>query len=393
MSCPLQIRHILNLAQIMALRRHQPSPEKDYQHMRSFVHMRSDSIGSEATLDEPDGTPFNGPALISFDGDQTLYSDGENFERNPKLAYYLYQLLRHGVHVAVVTAAGYEYHVEKYEYRLSGLLQFFKARGLTEVECNRFYLFGGECNYLLQLSNDFRLHPVKELGPGGWLTSSKFLDESPANWNEVDIEELLNLAEAQFAETVDELNLRGFTIRKRRAVGLVPSPGQEIPRESLDETILRAHEALGRLNKGNGPLLPYCAFNGGSDCWVDCGNKRVGVRVLQAYLGIANNETLHIGDQFLNTGNDFAARDVSPCIWIINPSETTYILKSILRLAGVAMRLPEDLEQDQAAAQEAQSGGMVDGKRKESSIDFQELERRAEAAKRMDVYTGDFAAP
>lgn len=39
--------------------------------------------------------------------------------------------------------------------------------------------------------------------------------------------------------------------------------------------------------------------------------------VLQSYLGVPAVETLHIGDQFLNTGNDYAARDVSPCIWII----------------------------------------------------------------------------
>ena len=54
---------------------------------------------------------LNGPRMITFDGDQTLYSDGENFEKNPKLAHALYQLLRHGVVVAVVTAAGYEYKV------------------------------------------------------------------------------------------------------------------------------------------------------------------------------------------------------------------------------------------------------------------------------------------
>ena len=48
-------------------------------------------------------------------------------------------------------------------------------------------------------------------------------------------------------------------------------------------------------------------------------------------------ETLHIGDQFLNTGNDFAARSVCPCVWITSPEETTYILKSILRLAGVPL--------------------------------------------------------
>jgi hypothetical protein len=95
---------------------------------------------------------FNGPKMITFDGDQTLYSDGSNFDSNPSLANYLCQLLRHGVIVAVVTAAGYEYNVEKYEFRLSGLLNYFKAKELTAEQCERFLLFGGECNYLLAVS-------------------------------------------------------------------------------------------------------------------------------------------------------------------------------------------------------------------------------------------------
>ena len=95
---------------------------------------------------------FKGPRMISFDGDQTLYSDGANFDSNPKLATYLYLLLRHGVTVAVVTAAGYEYQTEKYELRLSGLLAFFKQKGLPQEDCERFYLFGGECNYLMKVS-------------------------------------------------------------------------------------------------------------------------------------------------------------------------------------------------------------------------------------------------
>jgi hypothetical protein len=95
---------------------------------------------------------FNGPKMITFDGDQTLYSDGANFDSNPSLARYLYQLLRQGVFVAVVTAAGYGYNSEKYEFRLSGLLNYFKAKNLSAEECERFMLFGGECNYLLTVS-------------------------------------------------------------------------------------------------------------------------------------------------------------------------------------------------------------------------------------------------
>jgi IMP and pyridine-specific 5'-nucleotidase len=149
-----EIRHILNLAQIMALCR------------EGSTAIALQNGGASMAANGSTGTPsstspmsrssrrlsrhassaamFKGPRLISFDGDQTLYSDGANFESNPKLANYLYLLLKNGCSIAVVTAAGYEYNVEKYEHRLSGLLQFFKNRGLSRDECERFYLFGGK---------------------------------------------------------------------------------------------------------------------------------------------------------------------------------------------------------------------------------------------------------
>ena len=49
--------------------------------------------------------------------------------------------------------------------------------------------------------------------------------------------------------------------------------------------------------------LPFCVFNGGRDTWLDVGNKRVGVEALQAFFGLAPSTCLHVGDQFLNTGN------------------------------------------------------------------------------------------
>jgi hypothetical protein len=191
-----ELRHILNLAQIMALRSGSSNPgdtedaddsDNDdstdddkavarYSSMSPF-YLQSDSsllygdserglqppppppLQLDSLIEEPTvvndpsiGSTFRGPKMITFDGDQTLYSDGANFESNPKLATYLYLLLRHGVTVAVVTAAGYEYQREKYELRLSGLLAFFKELKLPAEDCERFYLFGGECNYLLTVS-------------------------------------------------------------------------------------------------------------------------------------------------------------------------------------------------------------------------------------------------
>jgi hypothetical protein len=244
-----------------------------------------------------------------------------------------------------------------------------------------------------RLESDYRLHPVKESGPGGWCTSTQYLSETPGNWAEEDIQNLLDVAEAITTKTIEELNLRGKAIRKRRSVGLVPNLGQEIPRESLDEAVLRVHEVVNKMNEGRGPGLPYCSFNGGNDAWVDVGNKRVGVQVLQSYLGIPANDTLHIGDQFLNTGNDFAARTVAPCIWITNPQETTYILKSILRLAGVSVRLPTDSDIDIDESENGKYGDVGKEKEHPPPINFDEIERRTKAAQMMDVYTGEMLNP
>lgn len=356
-----EIRHILNLAQIMAFRGdHESEGFKNSMHEWEkspgmFHAMKPASVSDlpplvlgETVNDEQkrfdDYQSFEGPKMITFDGDQTLYSDGANFEQNPQLANYIYLLLRHGVHIAVVTAAGYEYNVERYETRLSGLLSYFKERQLPPEDCNKFYLFGGECNYLLSLGSDYKLHPVKETGPGGWHTATKFIVEAPCNWEESGINTILDIAQASISDSVEELKIRGKVIRKKRSIGLIKVTDRDIPREALDETVLRVQEKLDESFSVN---LPFCAFNGGSDVWVDVGNKRVGVHTLAAYLGFCGDEILHIGDQFLNTGNDFAARDICPCIWICNPDETTYILKSILRLAGVSLdTFVEDRDED-----------------------------------------------
>jgi len=199
------------------------------------------------------------------------------------------------------------------------------------------------------------------------------------------VTELLNVAENTVQSSLHEMNLRGKVIRKKRSIGLVPTRSESIPREALDETVLRVVEAAQKMNRGAGPTLPYCAFNGGSDVWLDVGNKRVGVQVLQSYLGIASTETLHIGDQFLNTGNDFAARDVCPCVWITSPEETTYILKSILRLAGLSVALQQHPPDSPDLT--ASSGNAPNGQKK--SFDFSECDRRTQVVQKMDVYTGE----
>lgn len=226
------------------------------------------------------------------------------------------------------------------------------------------------------------------------MTSTRYLPEAPGNWNDEEVTELLNVAESTVQDSLNELNLRGKVIRKKRSIGLVPTRSERIPREGLDETVLRVVEAAQKMNRGAGPTLPYCAFNGGSDVWLDVGNKRVGVQVLQSYVGISSSETLHIGDQFLNTGNDFAARDVCACVWITSPEETTYILKSILRLAGISIAFIQQAgSHDEHASPELTSSKTAlpaNGREDKKALDFSECARRTQAVQKMDVYTGEF---
>ena len=140
--------------------------------------------------------------------------------------------------------------------------------------------------------------------------------------------------------------------------------------------------------------LPYCAFNGGRDVWVDVGNKRVGVSVLQAFCGVSPTETLHIGDQFLNTGNDFAARDCCPCIWITSPTETEYILRKILLFGG--RPLSDGGDDKVVGSPRASDVGTPSpsgiGKRKAATPTISELSRRSSITDEdvvFDVFTGE----
>jgi IMP and pyridine-specific 5'-nucleotidase len=78
--------------------------------------------------------------------------------------------------------------------------------------------------------------------------------------------------------------------------------------------------------------VPFCAFNGGNDVFVDIGDKSWGVRACQNFFhGIEGARTLHVGDQFLSAGaNDFKARLAATTAWIANPTETVQLLDEIV---------------------------------------------------------------
>lgn len=66
---------------------------------------------------------------MTFDGDETLYRDGMALT-DPEMAALLTDVLKTGINVAIVTAAGYGYDNTKYEARIVGLLEYFKQAGV-----------------------------------------------------------------------------------------------------------------------------------------------------------------------------------------------------------------------------------------------------------------------
>ncbi|ODQ68204.1 IMP-specific 5'-nucleotidase 1 [Nadsonia fulvescens var. elongata DSM 6958] len=254
--------------------------------------------------------------LVTFDGDVTLYDDGMSLEIDSPVIAPLINLLSRNVFVGIVTAAGYsEKSGEMYAKRLHGLLKSITvSRVLTLEQKTNLLVMGGESNYM------FRYNPEEEQLQ--WVEPSKWVCEETINWKESDINDVLDIAESVLAQMKARMNLPAQIIRKYRGVGLVPLPGCRLGREQLEEVVLTAQQCIEVAESAK--KIEFCAFNGGADVWVDIGNKRLGVKALQMYLGdIMGQQTLHVGDQFASLGaNDFKARLAACTAWIASPSET-----------------------------------------------------------------------
>lgn len=278
--------------------------------------------------------------LATFDGDVTLYDDGHSLEPSNPVVSRLLDLLCKGVRVGIVTAAGYT-TADRYYDRLHGLLDAVaESPDLTDAQKKNVIIMGGEDNYLFEYepSSPYRLAPVPR---------SRWLTPEMATWREPDIAALLDVAEAALRECVRTMNLPAVIVRKDRAVGIVPSdPEIRIARESLEETVLVVQRILEAASLGSStggstlappqPVgrVPFCAFNGGRDVFVDIGDKSWGVAVCQQWFGgIPGQNTLHVGDQFLSAGsNDFKARSVGTTAWIASPAETVELLDELADL-------------------------------------------------------------
>ncbi|KAJ5949772.1 hypothetical protein N7454_001356 [Penicillium verhagenii] len=260
--------------------------------------------------------------LVTFDGDVTLYDDGACLTPDNPVIPRILRLLQQDRKVGIVTAAGYE-EAPKYYGRLYGLLDaVHNSTTLTPTQKQGIIVMGGESNFL------FRFDPESDARLT-YVPREQWLLEDMRAWQENDIKELLDLAESALRDCATNLNLPAGVLRKDRAVGVYPVNGVRINREQLEETVLVVQNTVERSPVGS--RLPFCAFNGGNDVFVDIGDKSWGVRVCQQYFGgIDPSKTLHIGDQFLSAGaNDFKARLASTTAWIASPAETVDLLDEL----------------------------------------------------------------
>ena len=260
--------------------------------------------------------------------------------------------MRKDIRIGIVTAAGYSEAARYYE-RLHGLLEAIKkSTDLTPQQKQNLVVMGGESNYLYRIDSEYNLVRVPD---EEWLTTDM------KDWTAEGIKALLDEAQKGLQDCVDTMNLPATLIRKERAVGIVPTPGRRIPRESLEETVLVVQKMLevsairaAAAREGGGDVaattevggrprprggIPFCAFNGGSDVFIDIGDKSWGVTACQKWFGrrdgvdIRGENTLHVGDQFLSAGsNDFKARSVGTTAWVASPTETVDLLDELADL-------------------------------------------------------------
>ncbi|KAK6204893.1 IMP 5'-nucleotidase [Scheffersomyces amazonensis] len=315
------IRVILNTAQVLAL-------TKIYKdHLRSGSKLK----------------------LITFDGDVTLYEDGKSLEEKDPVVQRLVKLLSLNLFVSVVTAAGYpgQQGAAKYHERLRGLLDALNRDDciLTPKQKENLLVMGGESNYLFRYSNE--LKTFEFIDAGEWHLPVML------NWDKQKITFIMETIGKHLLHLQKYFNLESTTtlIKKERSIGIIPNDHCKILREHLEEMVLSCSNKLDEILTGrqltdsgkNG--IRVCAFNGGSDVWVDIGDKSLGVEALQRYLcqsideddylhnvcPILKSESLHIGDQFASLGaNDFKARLSACTVWIANPRETVAILDDLI---------------------------------------------------------------
>lgn len=193
--------------------------------------------------------------LVTFDGDVTLYDDGDVLRPDNPCIPRILKLMHEGTRIGIVTAAGYT-DADKYYERLYGLLDSIANSDPENNLEHSLIVMGGEANFLFAYSPKSP-HKLEAVAKEDWQ-----LPEMRA-WTEENVTALLNVAEGALKDCVAAMNLPVNVLRKERAVGIYPAKGIRLSREQLEETVLVVQRVLEMSEAGN--RIPFCAFNGGND--------------------------------------------------------------------------------------------------------------------------------
>ena len=177
-----------------------------------------------------------GVDLVTFDGDVTLYDDGQSLTPDNPVIKRLLELMGLGCKIGLVTAAGYTEEA-KYYGRLHGLLDAIADSDLPADKKKNIIIMGGESNFLF-IYDETSEHRLKYVKRREWI-----LDEM-SSWTEERIQKLLDIAETALHDCVKSMNLKADILRKERAVGIVPQQGFKLSREQLEETVLVCQRVL-----------------------------------------------------------------------------------------------------------------------------------------------------
>lgn len=174
--------------------------------------------------------------LVTFDGDVTLYDDGESLTPDNPVIPRILDLMRNGSRIGIVTAAGY-LEAHKYYERLYGLLDAVAASELREQARNRLVVMGGEANFLFTYTPDVDCK-LESVPKADWMLPEM------QSWTEENVTALLDVAESALKDCVHTMQLPVSVLRKERAVGIYPSKGTKLAREQLEETVLVTQRIL-----------------------------------------------------------------------------------------------------------------------------------------------------
>jgi len=175
--------------------------------------------------------------LVTFDGDVTLYDDGESLTPDNPVIPRILDLLRNGARIGIVTAAGYT-EAHKYYERLYGLLDAVASfDDLREQARNRLVVMGGEANFLFTYTPDVDCK-LESVPKADWQLPEM------QSWTEENVTALLDVAERALKDCVHTMRLPVSVLRKERAVGIYPSKGIKLAREQLEETVLVTQRIL-----------------------------------------------------------------------------------------------------------------------------------------------------